>query len=123
MSPRALFAKKWESHNTKEYSLHQKKGVPAPKMGVQNCKLSVSESTAFRQNINRNCKTTWLLDEEILKKRFKMKVMDRQLNVYWDETKTTTRETHYISRSWTTLRLSPGKNYLVRHIELDSSAQ
>ena len=44
-SPRALFAKKWESHNTKEYSILQKKGVPAPKMGVQNCKLSVSESS------------------------------------------------------------------------------
>ena len=31
-SPTALFAKKWESHHTKEYSLHQKIGVPATKL-------------------------------------------------------------------------------------------
>ena len=43
---RALFAKKWESYNTKEYSLLQKIGVPlTPKLGVQNCKSSVSESS------------------------------------------------------------------------------
>ena len=43
--PRALFVKKWMSLNTKEYSLLQKIGVPAPKMEGQNCKLSVSESS------------------------------------------------------------------------------
>ena len=47
-----------------------------------------------------------------------MKVMDQQLNVYWDETKITTRETHYNSRSWTTLRLSPGKITLFATLSL-----
>ena len=46
---RVLFAKRWESHHTKEYSpeysLLQKIGVPAPKMGVQDCKSAVSESS------------------------------------------------------------------------------
>ena len=55
-SPRALFAKKWESHNTKEYSLLQKIGVPAPKMGVQNCKLSVSESSGmYHTGSSKHC--------------------------------------------------------------------
>ena len=44
--PEPSLPKKWESHNTKEYSLLQKIGVPAPKMGVQNCKSSVSENSA-----------------------------------------------------------------------------
>ena len=44
-NPKALFAKKWESHHTKEYSLLKKIGVPASKIGVQDCKSPVSESS------------------------------------------------------------------------------
>ena len=40
-----FFAKKWESHHTKEHSLFQKIGHPVPKMGVQDCKSAVSESS------------------------------------------------------------------------------
>ena len=48
MSPRALFVKQWESHHTNEYmfSLLQKIEVLAPKMGAQNCKSAVTESSA-----------------------------------------------------------------------------
>ena len=42
---RAIFDKKWDFHLTKEYSLLQKVGVTAPKMGVQQCISAVSESS------------------------------------------------------------------------------
>ena len=45
--PRAHFAKKWVSHHTKENCLFQKVGVPASKMGVENCKLAVGECFAY----------------------------------------------------------------------------
>ena len=45
--PESSLPKKWESHNAKEYSLLQKMGVPAPKVGVQDCKSAVSESSVL----------------------------------------------------------------------------
>ena len=40
-SPGARYAKKWESHHTKEYSLLKEIGVSAPKKEVLDCKSAV----------------------------------------------------------------------------------
>ena len=45
MCPRVFFAKNWESHHTKEYSLVKNIGVLGPKLGVLDCKSAISESS------------------------------------------------------------------------------